>query len=123
MRVILTFLIGLVLGGGGMIWFYVNGGEISVAGHELGPPAKTATAANPGAGTAAPKSPPQPRLVVRDITEGGPASSSPPPASPTPSATKPAPSASSPEPSTGKSDDNSFVVISNSFIVIKWPRW
>jgi len=119
MRTILSFLIGLVLGGGGMIWFYANGGEISVAGHELGPPAKTAAAANPGAGAAAPKSPAPPRVVVRDITEGGPASSNPPPSSPSgPSANKPPqPSGTStPAQAPGKSDDSSF-------IVIKWPHW
>jgi hypothetical protein len=123
MRTILTFLIGLVLGGGGMIWFYVNGGEISVVGHELGPPPKT-VAASPGAGTAAPKSPQQPRVVVRDITDGSPASSSPPPASPAPSAKAPPPSSTSaPAQPADKSDDNSFVLISNSFLVIKLPRW
>jgi hypothetical protein len=119
MRTISSFLIGLVLGVGGMIWFYVNGGEISVAGYELGPPPKTAAAAGPGAGAAVPKGPPQPRVVVRDITEGSPASSSPPPSSPSgPSANKPPQpgGTSTPAQAPGKSDDSSF-------FVIKWPRW
>jgi hypothetical protein len=137
MRTILSFLIGLVLGIGGMIWFYVNGGEISVAGHELGPPAKT-VAATPAAGAAAPKGPQQPRMVVRDITDGSPSPSSPGASAPSPSTPSPStspsgtsPSAkstppsstSAPTPAEGKSDDNSFVLISNSFLVIKLPRW
>ena len=117
MRVILSFLIGLVLGGGAMIWFYVNGGEISVAGHELGPPPKTVAVANPPGGAAAPKST-APRVVVRDITDGTPPSSSPSPSvsSGQSSNKPPQPSGTSTPAQPGKSDDSSF-------FAIKWPRW
>ena len=41
MRLIPAFLLGLAVGAAAMIWFYANGGEISVAGYELGPPPKS----------------------------------------------------------------------------------
>ena len=63
MRLIPAFLLGLAVGAAAMIWFYANGGEISVAGYELGPPPRIVT----DAGVASP--PPAPRVVVRDITD------------------------------------------------------
>jgi hypothetical protein len=62
MRLIPAFLLGLAVGATAIIWFYANGGEISVAGYELGPPPKIVTDAG-----ASP--PPAPRVVVRDITD------------------------------------------------------
>jgi hypothetical protein len=75
MRTIAGFLLGLAFGAGAMTWFYVNGGEISVAGYELGPP-KTAT------DVAVASPPPAPRVVVRDITESASRSGSSSPNSP-----------------------------------------
>ena len=62
---ILSLLSGLVIGAGAMIWFYSNGGEISVGGHQWGPAPKTVTVgAGSDAGPGGSKSPPKPRVVV-----------------------------------------------------------
>src|ERR1700704_2419403 len=100
---ILSLLSGLVIGAGAMIWFYSNGGEISVGGHQWGPTPKSVTVgAGSDAGLGGSKSPsPKPRVVVRDITGGA-----------APNSIEPAPTNKPPPPATGAS----------SLIVIKWPR-
>jgi hypothetical protein len=97
---ILSLLSGLVIGAGAMIWFYSNGGEISVGGHQWGPAPKTVNVgAGSDAGPGGSKSPPKPRVVVRDITSGA-----------TPNSTDPAPTINPPPPG------------AKPLIVIKWPR-
>ena len=103
---VLTLLAGMLIGAGAMIWFYSNGGEISVFGQQWGPgpgPAPKAVAADAGADPAAGKSkaPAKPRMVIRDITEGAPPS-------------PPEPAAANDPPAPAKPDDSSL-------IVIKWP--
>ena len=68
MRVVLGFLIGLLIGGAAMIWFYTYGGKIMIAGRELGPPITYVKGDDP------PKAPETktPRVVVRDITDEAP---------------------------------------------------
>jgi hypothetical protein len=97
---ILTLLTGMIIGGGAMIWFYDGGGELSVAGRQLGPVAKTASAgAGPVGGRGESKAPPaKARVVIRDITEGSASA----PAEPAPIKNPPPSSA-------------------DSLIVIKWP--
>jgi hypothetical protein len=98
---ILPLLTGMIIGGGTMIWFYTAGGQISVAGRELGPAPKTeSVGAGPSAGRGESKAPAaKPRVVIRDITEGS-----------APSSVEPPPT-SNPPPSAGASP----------LIVIKWP--
>jgi hypothetical protein len=98
---ILTLLTGMIIGGGAMIWFYDGGGEISVAGRQLGPVAKPASA-GPVAGRGDSKAPPaKARVVIRDITEG--------------SATTP------PEPAPAKPPEPAPSAGPDALIVIKWP--
>jgi hypothetical protein len=98
---ILTLLTGMIIGGGAMIWFYDGGGELSVAGRQLGPVAKPASA-GPVAGRGESKAPPaKARVVIRDITEGS--AATPPEAAP----------AKPPEPAPSAGPD--------ALIVIKWP--
>ena len=102
MRVVLGFLIGLLIGAGGMIWFYTYGGKIMIAGRELGPPITY------GKGDEAPKAPETktPRVVVRDVTDEV---ANPPPAVPRPS---------------GSVSENRPGDIGGSpWFVIVWPRW
>jgi hypothetical protein len=98
---VLTLFTGMLIGAGAMIWFYSNGGEISVAGQQWGPAPKAVSAdagTDPGLGKS--KAPAKPRMVIRDITEGAP-----------PSSPEPAPVN---EPPPAKSNDSSL-------IEIKWP--
>jgi hypothetical protein len=102
MRVVLGFLIGLLIGAGGMIWFYTYGGKIMIAGRELGPPITYVK------GDEAPKAPEKktPRVVVRDITDEA---ANPPPAVPRPG---------------GSDSENRPDGIGGSpWFVIVWPRW
>ena len=111
MRMISAFLIGLAFGAGAMTWFYINGGEITVAGYELAPPKKSGT----DVAVAAP--PPAPRVVVRDITESASRSGSPSPSSPgVTSSNKTAASGPSTRPETSGSSDSKI------HVVIKLPR-
>jgi hypothetical protein len=102
MRVVLGFLVGLLIGAGGLIWFYTYGGKIMIAGRELGPPITYVK------GDDAPKPPETktPRVVVRDITDEV---ASPPPVVPRPD---------------GSAGENRPGSISGSpWFVIVWPRW
>ena len=102
MRVVLGFLIGLLIGAGGMIWFYTYGGKIMIAGRELGPPITYVK------GDEAPKAPETktPRVVVRDVTDEA---AKPPPVVPR---------------SGGSVDENRPGDIGGSpWFVIVWPRW
>jgi hypothetical protein len=100
---ILTLLTGMIIGGGAMIWFYDGGGELNVAGRQLGPVAKTASVGSgPVAGRGESKGPPaKARVVIRDITEGS--AAAPVEAAP----------AKPPEPAPPAGPD--------ALIVIKWP--
>jgi hypothetical protein len=121
MKAVVSLLIGLIVGAGAMIWFYTNGGEITVAGYEWGAPRPQqapATLVNPSAPakSLSPSSPPKARMVIRDVTDDKPsATSMPTPPNATSNVTPPSGGNVSPN-SPGDSGGNSL-------IVIKWPRW
>src|SRR5262249_40151066 len=100
---VLTLLAGMLIGAGGMIWFYSNGSEINVHSHPCvtrpGPAADTRRAGGGAAGRRRDRA--NRGMVIGDITEGAP-----------PSARGPAPTNDPPPPA--KPDDSSL-------IVIKWP--
>ena len=107
MRTLLGFLVGLVVGAVGMVWFYTNGGKIMIAGRELGPPIAYVSG---GEAAKAPVKQAQPQgsqLVVRDITDE--------PAAPARSEPRPQGGG---DPAAAKGADGA-----GAFVTIVWPKW
>ena len=122
MRTLLGFLVGLLVGAVGMIWFYTNGGSIMIAGRELGPPIAYVSGGQDSKAPAKQAQPSAPRLVVRDITDE-PARSEPPRSQGADTAAAKGAGQSSPRPRDPSASEFRFPSDTGSLVTIAWPKW